>query len=292
MVELLKKDNEGRIEKVVYYTSRYDKKDNTVKVVVIDEFNIFKCTADHLASATLIQNVVSSRELSELNKTIIDLEEKELMEFGLSDEDNFKLNIARVRKDIISKVLEGLAIPTAYQNKPVTAYPQNELLVANWLGGKYPKFEIEKLKTLMVECGRKFINDGELKVDEVVTKDVKDAFNNTIAKIYSTVKDSIHKKWNCEFTAKNIREIIWSCGTRVAVVNGSFDYQLVSDDEIRRVLTHAILRRMQRDNAEVDTANNGKTDSKTEGKKGRVTVDEETADSKKATADSKTNGKK
>ena len=259
-IELLKKDEQGNVTGYQIYRTTFKKKENLVTTEPT-EINVFKCVAGHKDYVTLVQAVVTYRELIDINSSISRLEEKQLQEFALDEKDTDSLRVLYARKQCAEKLQEKLEIPVSFANRKITEYPQNVLLLANWIDGVIPQFPVEKIKTLVAIVTNAIINTGVINIDDELVANVKDVLDGFYKQTYSTVKDSIFKKWILKFDLVGIRQLILSCGIVAKLETGAFKYVPKSDDDIRKNVTHALLRRMQKDNAESDKSD--KTDKKT-----------------------------
>ena len=267
--DLLKKENDI-VTGYKFYKTHFDKKENLISLKPV-EFNLFKCVANHKDFATLVQNLVTSRELITLNSKIATLEKKQLQEFTLSENDENKLKEYRLKKQLADSFKESLIedIPVSYKDKKITEYPPIVILLANWIDNIIPKFPVDKIKTLINKTISNLVDNGKIEIDDSFCKEVADLLKDFYSKMYSTNKDSIFKKWILKFDLVGIRKMLLACGLDAKVVNGEFTYTMKSTEECQLIVAHALLRRMQKDNAEVD-------DKTTEKKVGGVTRTKDT----------------
>lgn len=248
MMNLLVKENNA-VTGYAFARTKHDKKENAI---VIDTINFapFKNVADHANFCVLVQNVVTYRELVTLRSTIAKLEELEIQNFGLDEKQSEQLSVARLKLELATKISDSLEIPDSWKNKHISEYPASVLLLANWIDGIIPQFPIEKIKTLSSIVTSELVENGKVDMSEDFIKEVADLLKDFYAPIYNTVKDSIFKKWTLKFDLKGVRQLLLSCGLVTQVNNGKFEYGLVNDEKIRQNVAHALLRRMQKDNAD------------------------------------------
>lgn len=250
MVELLNKENNNVVGYKLYRTI-YKKKENLVTSDYV-EVNCFKCVANHTDFAILVQSIITHRELIDINSAIDKLEELAIQNFGLDDEEQTKLDILYARRKVAESIKSDLIIPDSYKEVSISNYPQNVILLANWISGVIPQFPVEKIKTLVNNVTKSLVDNGKADINDNTVKEVADLLKDFYAPIYNTNKDSIFKKWILKFDLIGIRQLILASGIVAKLESGKFTYVLKSDDEIRKNVAHALLRRMQKDNAEID----------------------------------------
>lgn len=249
MLELLKKENDVVVGYRIAKT-KHDKKENAI-VLSFSEFNVFKCVADHKVYTNMVQAVVTSREMTTLNSNINKLETKMIENLGfLEEKEKEKLAVYRSQLALATKTFEQLEIPEVWKNKHISEYPQQVLLLANWVDGIIPNFSVSKIKTLVTTVISELVETGKTDISDEKVKEVSKLLKETYAPIYDTKKDAIFKKWALKFDIKAIRQLILASGLTDCVKDGKFTYTTATEEKIKHNVAHALLRRMQKDNAQ------------------------------------------
>lgn len=256
-LELLKKENDVVIG-YKFVKTKFNKKENSIKVefITVDEskdIQLFKCVANHQDFATLVQAVITHREKTSLNSAVESLKQEKMDNLGLLDDDKQeKLSRLEKQLELSKNVFSSLNIPSSYKEKHISEYPHQVLLLANYIDGIIPKFPVSKIKTLVTSIISELIETGKTDISDDKCKEVSALLKEYYAPIYNTNKDSIFKKWKLTFDLRSIRQIILSSGLTDCVKNGKFTYTTATEEKIRKKVAHALLRRMQKDNAEID----------------------------------------
>lgn len=235
------------------YTSKYNSSKMECKAVE-HNFNCFKSVASHGDFAMLVQNVVSKFELAKIDSDISKLEEKMLTSFGLTDKELDKLRELTARKALLAVVSSSVKVPVGYECKTVVQYPAQALLLANWVLGNTPEFNTNEFESILNQFKKSVITGENIAITEELSKDFRNTVNEDFGKMYSTIKDSIFKKWNFKIDLTTVRNMMLSCGNEIAVVNGAFCWNATSKQQLRKVIMHAVLNRMQCVNADADTS--------------------------------------
>lgn len=244
----------------VFYMADFDKKENMVKFKTIN-VNPFKCVASHKDFAVLVQNVLTYRELIDINAQLNKYDSKELKFETLTDRELEDKAILTRKRTLVETFQRELIteIPKKYENVKVTEYPKTVLLLAGYVKNIIPAFPVEKIKTLANNTFKELADNGKADLTEDFCKEVAQLLKDYYSPMYSTDKDSIFKKWVLNFDIKGIRQLLLTCGFAPAFKDGRFTYEPKTDDEIRKNVAHALLRRMQKDVAECDKKPAGKT---------------------------------